>query len=339
MTTAIRGNELRPHTLRSTAIGISCVLLSIASPSLGRADYDPAAGGWTEVIGCPTSSWDVCPFYHDQFYWGGTGPNLAYASPSGWWTYADPGVPSTDCGQWVNGGIVGGATYEQGQPSVPQGVDVVITTNWWDFENTNFAETCGHQHATTYVWGWRYNGNSWSFEFVTAHQRTSYWDSDLDMCRFQAAGNPDYESFPAFAFGPESLSITDSPYAVLYTKSQATSHYNAGCGEFECFHRVRVAASYSGGPGVNKGVVAIPPPTNELAVETRPVVELDPVLFGATALLEATALRAGTRATNRTGPTTFFVPTALRPQETLVLGRRATLNPTWGELLRSQAKY
>lgn len=35
------------------------------------AEHDANLGGWTEVIGCPVPSWDVCPVYHDEFYFGG----------------------------------------------------------------------------------------------------------------------------------------------------------------------------------------------------------------------------------------------------------------------------
>lgn len=256
---------------RRTRNSLAFLLLMIAGHvGTASAEYDPTIGGWTEVIACHTSTWDVCPIYHPEFYWGGSGPNLVYTSPSGWWTYADPGLSAKDCSQWVNGGIVGGATYEEGQPSIPQGVDVRITTTWWDFENTDFSTTCGHQHATTYVWGWRYLGNSWTFEFVDAHSRTSYLDVDEGICRFQAEGNPEYPPpYDSFAYGPETIQIINSPYVLLFTKSQANSHYNAGCGEFECFHRVRVGISYEGGPGINKGKPVLPPPTDEFTQEPR----------------------------------------------------------------------
>lgn len=152
---------------------------------------------------------------------------------------------------------------------------MTISTQWWDFAPI-VAGICGHQHATTYVWGWRYNGNSWSREFVTAHQRTSY-ENEQGICTFQAEGNPELPPpFDSFAFGPDIIHIPNSPYAVLWTKTQARSHYNAGCGQFECFHPVRVRATYLGGPGVNEGEPAQPQPTNELAIENTPVVEFDP---------------------------------------------------------------
>lgn len=255
-------------------------LFATAIPSM--AAYDPKQGGWTEVIQCLNSTWDVCPIYHDKFYWGGSGPDITYISPEGWWNYADPGVPSVDCGQWINGAVVGGATYEPGVASVPQGVDVTINTQWWDFANVDFSTTCGHQHASTYVWGWRYNGSSWMREFVTAHTRTAHLN-DQGICVFQAAGNPDYPAgFEGFAFGPEELSITNSPYAVLYTKSQANSHYGAGCGEFECFHRMRIRVRYEGGPGPNKGELRFEPPTDDLVFEGRDDEQFNPDSFSAT---------------------------------------------------------
>lgn len=260
-------------------------LMAASVPAI--AEFDPAQGGMTEVIQCLNSTWDVCPIYHDKFYWGGSGPDITYISPEGWWPYADPGVSSLNCGQWINGSIVGGATYEQGQASVPQGVDVNINTNWWDFANVDFSTTCGHQHATTYVWGWRYNGNSWMREFVTAHTRTSHIN-EQGICVFQAAGNPDYPAgFEQFAFGPETLVIHDSPYAVLYTKSQANSHYGAGCGEFECFHRVKINVTYIGGPGTNKGQLTFDPPNNDLTIEPRSDSSFNPDSFSDTPVIIA----------------------------------------------------
>lgn len=246
-------------------------LLMLLSSASSLAEFDPVQGGMTEIINCPKASWDVCPLYHDNFYWGGSGPNITYTSPEGWWTYADPGG-SLDCTNWINGSIVGGATYEPDQPSIPQNVQVSISTLWWDFAPI-VQGICGHQHASTYVWGWRYNGSSWSREFVTAHTRTSYVD-EQGVCQFQAEGNPDYgPGYEQFAFGPETLHIQNSPYAVLWTKTQAISHYDAGCGQFECFHRVRVRATYLGGPGVNKGELRFDPPSDEFAIEFTPVVE------------------------------------------------------------------
>lgn len=252
---------------RQSKIALLSLVVS-AAPAM--AVYDPDQGGWTEIIQCPTSSWDVCPVYHPKFYWGGSGPNISYISPNDWWAYADPGVSSYDCGQWINGSVVGGATYEEGQASVPQGVDVTINTDWWDFTNIDFSTGCGHQSVSTYVWGWRYNGSSWMREFVTAHTRTTFVN-DQGICLFQGAGNPDYTNpeLEGLAFGPLTLNINNSPYAVLHTKSQATSHFGVGCGEFECFHRVRIRVGYMGGPGVNKGKFEFTPVTDELAVEGR----------------------------------------------------------------------
>ncbi len=255
-------------------------LFSLIATSLPViAEFDPDQGGMTEIIQCLNSTWDICPIYHDNFYWGGSGPDITYTSPEGWWNYAEPGLSSLNCAQWINGSIVGGATYEAGEPSVPQGVDVTINTHWWDFTNADFFTTCSHAHASTYVWGWRYNGTSWMREFVTAHTRSAYLNDD-GICTFQAEGNPDYpEGFEQFAFGPEALTITDSPYAVLYTKSQSNSHFSAGCGQHQCFHRTRVRVNYSGGPGTNKGELRFETPTDELTIGSSSDNNLNPESF------------------------------------------------------------
>ncbi len=249
----------------------------LASATLSaQAEFDDTQGGYTEIIQCPVSSWDVCPVYHDDVYWGGSGPNLTYLSPAKWWDYAEPDTDSFACGNWINGSIAGGATYDEGQPSVPQGVDVSIDADFWDFVNFDLSTQCGHQHVSTYVWGWRYNGNSWMREFVTANLRSSYPDAN-GICQFQGDNNPVYASLPGNAFGPDVLNIKNSPYPVLHTKSQATSHAGADCGQFECFHRVRVQVTYDGGPGVNKAVVAHVPATNDLVFDrgdTDPIIKV-----------------------------------------------------------------
>ena len=75
---------------------------------------------------------------------------------------------------------------------------------------------------------------------------TSYWNAAHQTCEFRAAGNPAFPPpFDGYAFGPMEISIPNSPYVVLYEKSQAISHYQAGCGQFECFHPVEVLITYN----------------------------------------------------------------------------------------------
>ncbi len=233
-------------------IKVLSIVISFISVPAVQAEYNSDFGGWTEIIACPISGWRISSFYHQPLYWGASGPNISYTSPSGWWDYGNETDSAFNCGSWINGIVAGGASYEPGKASVPQGVNVRISSNWWDFTHTDFSANCGHQHISSYVWGWRRNANSWSFEFVAAHTLTSYLDDD-GICKFKGKGNPNYslESLEGFAFGDETILIEDSPYAVLYTKSQANSHYGAGCGKQECLHALRIAATYEGGPDVD----------------------------------------------------------------------------------------
>ncbi|MDF3064987.1 MAG: hypothetical protein K0R38_588 [Polyangiaceae bacterium] len=227
---------------------LAAAIAAVCWSTGASAAYSASAGGWTEVIGCPTSSWSSYHWGHAQTAWGSRGAWVSYDSGTPWWTYAHAGGGGTDCDQWANGSLIGGATYVPGSPSVPQNVNVTVSTFWYDFNQPSSwtdSTKCGHQHASSYVWGWRYLGSSWAFEFVKAHQTTTYWDAAAGRCKMKAAGNPSYPPpFDGYAFGPEVITINNSPYAVLYTKTQASSHYNAGCGQFECFHRVLAIASY-----------------------------------------------------------------------------------------------
>jgi len=279
------------------------LLLLMHSTSL-LAEYDAGFGGWTEIIACPTSSWDSSALFHEPFYWGGSGPNISYISPPGWWTYGDAADAAFNCKSWVNGSLVGGASYEPGEASMPQGVNVRINTNWWDFIKTDFSTTCGHQHVSTYVWGWRRNANTWSFEFITAHTLTSFLNAEGE-CLFQGVGNPNYthELLEGYAFGDQTLLIENSPYAVLYTKSQANSHFYAGCGGQECLHPVRVAVTYEGGPGVKQGKVEMERPTQNLAMEAKQdenQPQVNPLAVGALNTGNSVSLRPGWKELART---------------------------------------
>lgn len=225
---------------------IACFgVMALATPNPANAAYDPSKPGYTEVINCPTSSFTNF-WGHSSSQWGSSGSWISNDTGTAWWSYASTGdLGSTSCGQWTNGTPVGGATCTPGTPSVPQGVTAKIATYWYDFNQPGdwtVEGNCGHQHTSSYVWGWRYFGSSWGFEFVDAHAHATYWDSAAGRCKIKAAGNP--ESPPPFAFGDEVISIPNSPYVVLYTKSQATSHYTAGCGELECYHRVLTIGFY-----------------------------------------------------------------------------------------------
>jgi len=234
------------RTLWKASVAVT-MLAASSLPTPAYASFDPSRPGWTEVINCPTSSFTNL-WGNPSSQWGTRGQYSWNDTGSGWWTYAQPNVPSTNCAPWRNGSLVGGATYSPGSASVPQGVNVSVYTYWNDYNQPGdytIQSRCGHQHAATYVWGWRYFGNSWGFEFVNAHMITTCWNAATQHCDSQAQGNPCYTGVPAFAFGPEVIQINNSPYAVLYTKSQATSHYSAGCGQFECFHEILTIVAYN----------------------------------------------------------------------------------------------
>lgn len=226
--------------------GVCAAVLAASSYSASaHAAFAPGVG-WTEVAVCApatfTNKWG-----HPASAWGSRGSFVWHATPTDWWTYAQPGISSLDCRPWKNGSIVGGATYRVGSPSVPQGVNVSVYSYWNDFNvpsSWTVQNQCGHMHVSTYIWGWRYNGNSWGYEFNKAHMLSSYWNTSTNRCEFKGDGNPEYVSLPSLAFGPPVLTVNNSPYAVIYTKTQATSHRGAACGQFECFHPLMVIATY-----------------------------------------------------------------------------------------------
>lgn len=231
-------------------------LLACGYSASAHAAYDATKGGWTEVINCTLfrNQWGNGRWTTN---YGTKGVSEYTITPNGWWTYAHLGSADTDCDAWTDGELVGGATFVNGRASSAQGVTVNIFTYWADGANpANFRtqSLCGHQHAVTYVWGWRYFGSSWGFEFVKAHMLSTYWNTNDQSCEFQGAGNPVFPPpYDGFAFGPDPITIANSPYVVLYTKTQAISHYNAGCGQFECFHPVEALAQYCSN-GVCSGI-------------------------------------------------------------------------------------
>jgi hypothetical protein len=229
--------------LKGAVTGLAGLLAFVCSAS-AQASYDPSKPGWTEVINCSLfrNQWGNGRWSSN---WGTQGLSEWNITPqNSWWNYAHLGNQDMDCDAWVDGELVGAATYVAGYRSVPQGVDVNIYTYFSDNNVVFNQDGCGHQHAVSYVWGWRYFGSSWGFEFVNAHMLSTYWDSSTQACEFKGDGNPLYADLPALAFGANPIAIHNSPYAVLYTKSQAITHYNAGCGQFECFHPVQTVVQY-----------------------------------------------------------------------------------------------
>lgn len=229
--------------------GASICALGLAVSSSAQASWQTGVG-WSEVIACPISSFTSL-WGHSSSLWGSTSPGTIWKdSGTGWNTYAQTGDGAGDCDSWQNGTAVGGATYSSGSASVAQGVDVFINNWWYDFDipsSWTDEGQCGHQHTSVYVWGWRYTGSSWSFEFVEANQTAAYWNTQTSRCELRAGGHPLFPppELDAFAFGDKTITVSNSPYAVIYTKAQATSHFSAGCGEHGCFHRVLTMVHYN----------------------------------------------------------------------------------------------
>lgn len=215
------------------------------------AAFSLSLPGYTETVNCRPDATGF-PKIHFGNNWNGTNTVWLDSRTLGGdtnWNYASKGAVngSVNCGQWVNGSVAGGAGYVPGVASVPKGVTPNINTSWYDFNWPNFrtGAGCGHQHLATYVWGWRYNGTSWSFEFRSSTSTSTYIKPD-GSCDFKGTGNPDFGNpdITGNAYGTGIVSIPNSPYAVLYTKHQATSHAGYPCGEFGCYHPILAMVWY-----------------------------------------------------------------------------------------------
>jgi hypothetical protein len=215
------------------------VLLCLSS--YAWADFQSNPPGLSEYIACPSSGsftpiqwWGGWNDYSTQFF-----DSHSLGQDDTYWNYASPDNDGGgNCDPWVRGEVAGGAGFVSGTPSSASGRNVNVTTYWYDFYWPTFSDQsmCGHQHLVTYVWGWRYFGNSWSLEFVSSTMTSTHWNASTQWCEFQGDGNPDYTSVPSEAYGNGVVRINNSPYAVLYTASQAVSHGGGPCGEFACYH-------------------------------------------------------------------------------------------------------
>ncbi|WP_437970965.1 hypothetical protein WMF04_17515 [Sorangium sp. So ce260] len=231
--------------MKKGLVGLVAFLGSVV-PVSAMASWQANPPGMTEYIACATGSsfnpiqWDedwndFYPVYFDSQSLG-----------TGWWTYATAGNVGA-CQNWVRGRIAGGAGYVAGQASTPQGRNANIRAYWYDFNypNLNVESECGHQHTMLYVWGWRYNGSSWSMEYVTSTAQSSLWNDTTDHCEFVGGGHPDYDTNLGYTHGNGTVTINNSPYAVLFTMAAASSHRGAGCGQWGCWHRVLVNSIFN----------------------------------------------------------------------------------------------
>ena len=240
---------------------LSLCLLAVSPASAHEtAEYTHGPPpGWTSIINCknnpgadiapllwgsPTSDWGQKKsifVWHDSRNLGGNEQ----------WNYAnflppDPqgGSGSGECQAWVDGSLYGGATMPPSSPGAPQGVTFGAQVGWYNFNWPDFYNQgqCGHQHMDLYLYGWRWHGSFWTIELANSGKVSTYWDSSAQYCRFKGTGNPDYTGiFTHFAYNDSVLTISNSPYTVIYVKTQASSHTGGGqggCGRFECFHPI-----------------------------------------------------------------------------------------------------
>jgi hypothetical protein len=212
--------------------------LAVVVPQTAMAAWQASPPGFTEFIACHVA-FNTQPIHH-QRDWNVLAPSTFNSTslPNGpWWSYAAPGSQDA-CRNWVRAQVPGGAGFVAGQPSLPQGTLVNLSPKWASttYPNPTVQSECGHQHVFLYAWGWRYNGSTWAFEYIRSTALSADWNDSTDRCEFRG-DIPN--GIPGFSYGKGVVSIKNSPYAVLWVMSQASSHRSAGCGQFECFHPVR----------------------------------------------------------------------------------------------------
>ncbi|MES1176247.1 MAG: hypothetical protein ABUL62_18135 [Myxococcales bacterium] len=247
--------------MKYRVVGLVAVYAVMLSAGSALAAFNASLPGYTEVASCPSGT--GFPEIHFANNWNGTDTKFFDSSTIGGdvhWNYADKPVPpatTTDsfgCGQWVHGSVAGGAGYVAGRPSVATGWTVNVSTNWYEFGWPSFSDfsNCGHQHLSTYVYGWRYNGSTWTFEFVSSTMMSTFKNTSTGRCEFKGTGNPEYASTPGYTWGNGAVSIRNSPYAVLYTKHNANDHAGFDCGNnsagqriFGCMHPVLASVWYN----------------------------------------------------------------------------------------------
>jgi hypothetical protein len=232
------------RTTQRLSQGSVLALLFVSIPTQAAWQNNPP--GLSEIINCINSPTAFSAIHWSNNWSTPTWTSFQSASLGGnpYWNYATQG-DNDICHNWVNGSIAGGATYAPPAASVRRGITQNVSTYWYDFSWPNFYDQkqCGHQHLIEYVWGWRYLGNgAWTVEYVTMTAMSTGWNSTTKHCDFKGTGAPGYSSLPEFAFGNGVVSIPNSPYAVLYVKSQAQSHAGGPCGAFGCFHPLLVIA-------------------------------------------------------------------------------------------------
>ncbi len=161
-------------------------------------------------------------------------------APKNWWTYANPGTNTDPCKYWFFGEVAGGAGFVAGTASVPTGRNANYKSIYIEALPTTEG-ACGHNHISEYVWGWRYNGSTFSPEFIGSTVRSGYWSNNT--CTLKGAGHPNYNS--DFARGDGTIRVPNSPYAVVWIAVQANSHRSAGCGQHGCYHDAGFEVSFN----------------------------------------------------------------------------------------------
>lgn len=232
-------------TRYATLFGLGFLLLSSAA----SAERPFSPHGYQEVWECDVESygfdWGSSSMYSTSYVYFRS-RDLPGGSTDRWWTYASPGnVSSLDCGQWVNGWLAGGGTWPGQGPSLPQGVDVVVQTfhddPWMDYSDSG---ECFHTHLTEYVWAWFWGGSEWMVYWYDSFQLQG--EMQDGWCNYigEELGDPPGYLVWGDSDNDAGIRINNSPFLVLWSMSQASSHFAHGCGEFQCYHPFFVHAAY-----------------------------------------------------------------------------------------------
>lgn len=235
--------------MKKYVVGLMAAM-GVSLPGVALAGWQANPPGVTEYIACgPSAAFTPIHWFTDwndyQLRWI---DSRTIAPANNWWNYASS-TDTADCRNWVRGSISGGAGYTAGKASTPKGRNAHVYSGWYDFNWPSFTtqNQCGHQHLETYVWGWRYNGSSWTIEFVNSTATATYWNTATSRCEFKGDGHPHFPAngpIKGFAHGNGVVTINNSPYAVLYVQGRASSHASAGCGKHGCYHGTLVMNSF-----------------------------------------------------------------------------------------------
>ena len=206
--------------------------------------------GYDEVWSCDLNNyqfhWGSSSMYSNQIVWLRT-RDLPGGSTDRWWTYASAGPSSVDCGQYVNGWLAGGGTWPGSGPSISQGRDVIVQAfhddPWMDYSDEG---ECFHTHLTEYVTAWYWQGSYWIPIRYDSFQLQGVMENGHCNYRGENLGGPPSYLVWGDSDEDQAIEIPNSPYLVLWSMHQASSHFAHGCGQFECYHPLYAIAFYFG---------------------------------------------------------------------------------------------